>query len=135
MKVMSLFIQKSFFSIETITKLNYMKVNINPNIDKDDPQGYPSYPPTEDIYDKFQKAKNINPEEPSKVKNKVDFHKKRSSNEDAFSEDMSGDDLDVPGSELDDDQELNGEEDEENNYYSLGGDNHNDLEEDYNEYN
>ncbi len=38
-------------------------------------------------------------------------------------------DLDVPGSELDDDQEAIGEEDEENNYYSLGGDNHEDLEE------
>ncbi len=30
--------------------------------------------------------------------------------------------LDVPGSELDDDMEDIGEEDEENNYYSLGGD-------------
>ena len=39
-------------------------------------------------------------------------------------------DLDVPGSELDDDQEAIGEEDEENNYYSLGGEDHNDLEED-----
>jgi hypothetical protein len=38
--------------------------------------------------------------------------------------------LDVPGSELDDTDEVIGEEDEENNYYSLGGDNHNDLEED-----
>jgi len=36
----------------------------------------------------------------------------------------------VPGSELDDEQEAIGNEDEENNYYSLGGDNHNDLEED-----
>jgi len=39
-------------------------------------------------------------------------------------------DLDIPGSELDDADELIGEEDEENNYYSLGGDNHEDLEED-----
>lgn len=37
--------------------------------------------------------------------------------------------LDVPGSELDDEEELIGSEDEENNYYSIGGDNHNDLEE------
>ncbi len=42
----------------------------------------------------------------------------------------TGDDLDVPGSELDDDSEDLGEEDEENNYYSLGGDNHENLEED-----
>lgn len=41
-----------------------------------------------------------------------------------------GDDLDVPGAELDDADEGVGEEDEENNYYSLGGDNHDDLEED-----
>jgi hypothetical protein len=33
-------------------------------------------------------------------------------------------------SELDDKQEEIGSEDEENNYYSIGGDNHNDLEED-----
>ena len=41
-----------------------------------------------------------------------------------------GDDLDVPGSELDDSDEAIGEEDEENNYYSIGGDDHQDLEED-----
>jgi NAD(P)-dependent dehydrogenase (short-subunit alcohol dehydrogenase family) len=41
-----------------------------------------------------------------------------------------GDDLDVPGAELDDADEAIGEEDEENNYYSPGGDNHDDLEED-----
>ena len=39
-------------------------------------------------------------------------------------------DLDVPGAELDDTQEAIGSEDEENNYYSLGGDDHEDLEED-----
>jgi len=41
-----------------------------------------------------------------------------------------GEDLDVPGAELDDSAEEIGEEDEENNYYSLGGDAHDDLEED-----
>ena len=34
--------------------------------------------------------------------------------------DFSGDDLDVPGSEIDDDMEDLGSEDEENNYYSRG---------------
>jgi len=43
---------------------------------------------------------------------------------------VTGDDLDVPGSEDDDKNEDIGEEDEENNYYSLGGDAHDDLEED-----
>ena len=44
--------------------------------------------------------------------------------------DFSGRDLDVPGSELDDRAEALGDEDEENNLYSLGGENHEDLEED-----
>ena len=39
-------------------------------------------------------------------------------------------DLDIPGAEADDADEEIGEEDEENNYYSLGGDDHDDLEED-----
>ena len=39
-------------------------------------------------------------------------------------------DLDIPGAELDDKDEAIGEEDEENNYYSLGGDRHENLEED-----
>jgi hypothetical protein len=39
-------------------------------------------------------------------------------------------DLDVPGSENDDANEEIGEEDEENNYYSIGGDDHENLEED-----
>jgi hypothetical protein len=51
-------------------------------------------------------------------------------NEKEFSEDVSGDDLDIPGAELDDEDEAVGSEDEENNYYSIGGDNHNDLDED-----
>ncbi|MBA3649512.1 MAG: hypothetical protein H0W62_13340 [Chitinophagales bacterium] len=41
--------------------------------------------------------------------------------------DMTGEDLDVPGTELDDDNEMIGEEDEENNTYSLGGDRHDDV--------
>ena len=42
----------------------------------------------------------------------------------------TGDDLDVPGSEADDADEEIGEEDEEHNYYSIGGDAHENLEED-----
>ena len=48
----------------------------------------------------------------------------------AYRTTSTGDDLDIPGSELDDANEEIGEEDEENNYYSLGGDNHENLEED-----
>lgn len=43
---------------------------------------------------------------------------------------VTGEDLDVPGSEDDDANEDIGEEDEENNYYSIGGDSHENLEED-----
>lgn len=39
-------------------------------------------------------------------------------NEEIFAEDVTGGDLDVPGSELDDANEDIGEEDEENNSYS-----------------
>jgi hypothetical protein len=42
---------------------------------------------------------------------------------------VTGEDLDVPGADEDDVNEDIGEEDEENNYYSLGGDNHENLEE------
>ncbi len=42
----------------------------------------------------------------------------------------TGDDLDIPGVDLDDANEDIGEEDEENNYYSLGGDDKENLEED-----
>lgn len=90
--------------------------------------GYPLYPPSEDIYNNAKKEMKLNPEDLSK--SKIPNEDRGSLNEKDFQDDMSGDDLDVPGSELDDQQESVGSEDEENNYYSLGGDNHNDLEED-----
>ncbi|WP_308990892.1 hypothetical protein QLS71_012320 [Mariniflexile litorale] len=86
------------------------------------------YPPSEDIYNKGKKEIDLDPENPSKRKSLNEI--KATSNEKGFEDDMSGDDLDVPGSELDDQQESVGSEDEENNYYSLGGDSHNDLDED-----
>jgi hypothetical protein len=46
-------------------------------------------------------------------------------NEGSFKINISGSDLDIPGAELDDDEEDIGEEDEENNDYSLGADNEN----------
>lgn len=101
--------------------------------EKDTPEtvdlpGYPHYPPSEDIYTQGKKEIELNPEDVSKKK--ITNNKNGLLNEKTFKEDKSGDDLDVPGAELDDQQESVGSEDEENNYYSLGGDNHNDLEED-----
>lgn len=43
--------------------------------------------------------------------------------------DMTGEDLDVPEADLNDEKEVPGEGDEENSYYSIGGDNHENLEE------
>jgi hypothetical protein len=48
-------------------------------------------------------------------------------NEGSSMNNISGTDLDVPGTEDDDEDEKIGEEDEENNTYSLGGDNHDEI--------
>lgn len=85
-------------------------------------EGYPQYPPSDDIYSQVKQETELNPDDISKKKTPTE--EVGTSNEKSFDEDMSGDDLDVPGSELDDQQESVGSEDEENNYYSLGGDDH-----------
>lgn len=77
----------------------------------------PIYSADEDIYSKEKEVK-LDEDEQDDIKK---LHVKNKN---------EGDDLDVPGSELDDADEAIGEEDEENNYYSLGGDDHDDLEED-----
>jgi len=86
------------------------------------------YPPSEDIYQQFKEERDLNPEDISKKK--APNEKEDTWNEKDFKDVKTGADLDVPGSKLDDQQENVGSEDEENNYYSLGGDNHNDLDED-----
>ena len=80
--------------------------------------GDPEYSPEEDIYSK-EKKESFNEEGSD-----ADI------NEDKAEEPLTGEDLDIPGAESDDADEKIGEEDEENNYYSLGGDDHDDLEED-----
>jgi len=76
----------------------------------------PVYPEKEDIYQKFKETglDEDGEEGIHKLKGKIR---------------QEGDDLDVPGAELDDKEEAVGEEDEENNYYSVGGPDHDDLEE------
>ena len=91
--------------------------------------GYPSYPASEDIYSKFREEKNINPEDITKNKDQNETDKIRALNAKYFLDELCGNYLDIPGAELDDEQELMGNEDEENNYYSLGGDAHNNLDE------
>ena len=90
-----------------------------------DLNGYPVYPPEEDIYIQALKDSTISTEAISKIK----VSKEEEIVEIDTVKDLSDIDLDVPGSELDDEQEIIGSEDEENNYYSLGGDDHNDLDE------
>lgn len=77
--------------------------------------GYKIHPVSEDVYNQLQKSKHED------ITENVD--------EDDLMHEQLSEDLDVPGSELDDEDELTGSEDEENNYYSLGGDEHTDLDE------
>jgi hypothetical protein len=99
------------------------------NEDENNIQGYPLYPDNEDIYRKHVIEKNIDPEDTSKVKESIEKDKNETKNEKDFEDDLSGSDLDIPGSEMDDEQQNIGREDEENNYYSLGGDAHSNLDE------
>ncbi len=95
-----------------------MKTNLNdPNPQKGKKIfGDPEYSANEDIYNRQEKESFNDNELPA-----------QQDGDNAVSLDEG---LDVPGGELDDADEMVGEEDEENNYYSLGGDDHNDLEED-----
>jgi|GEM_PF-861926 len=88
---------------------------------------YPVYPSNEDIYSNFIKEEDLDPEQPSKLK--IPIVKSETPKQLDFWDEMSGEELDVPGADLDDEQEAIGSEDEENNFYSLGGDDHHDLDE------
>ena len=93
-----------------------MSKKSKPNNSKDKKFPLPIYKKEDDIYNK-EKEEPLEEEQPGKkIVSKADK--------------SPGEDLDIPGTELDDADEEIGEEDEENNYYSLGGDDHDDLEED-----
>jgi hypothetical protein len=91
----------------------------------DDLPGYPKYPAREDIYNQYKEEKDADPEEIFRRKLSLEDAGPGTNNELGFKNDLSGSDLDIPGSELDDAQEDIGSEDEENNFYSLGGDGNN----------
>ncbi|MCD6069098.1 MAG: hypothetical protein K0S33_3924 [Bacteroidetes bacterium] len=83
--------------------------------------GYPLYPEKEDIYNQAKEETEIDPEHPDQLKKPVEgIDAGRGLNELDFEDDVTGGDLDVPGVELDDQQEEIGSEDEENNIYSEG---------------
>ena len=91
--------------------------------------GYPHYPTNEDIYNNSEK-KDIDPDQLPLLIKTVANDKKIQWNEKDFTQDESGEDLDMTGAEFGDEKISNGNEDEENDYYSLGGDIHNNLDED-----
>lgn len=80
-----------------------MNTDKNTNTPNDDLPKELQYPASEDIFEQDEKLP---------LEEEV-------SSTDNDDEELPGEDLDVPGSELDDADESIGEEDEENNYYSL----------------
>jgi hypothetical protein len=78
--------------------------------------GYPKYPSSEDIYNNAKELSELDPED--LTKRKAPNELPDTPNEKDFRTVKTGDDLDVPGAELDDEAEDIGSEDEENNYYS-----------------
>ncbi|MDR3653706.1 MAG: hypothetical protein P4L34_12145 [Paludibacter sp.] len=113
--------------MEKLTDNKYPLVRQEGNEKKIILPGYPTHPVSEDIYNQGKEEEEIDPEQITRDKENEEAGK---NNEKDFMDDVTGDDLDVPGSELDDQEEETGNEDEENNLYSLGGDNHDDFEED-----
>ncbi len=87
--------------------------------------GYPAYPASEDITYRGEQE-DLDVEKVTRSA-RINNELARESSVDSGEMDEG---LDVPGADLDDSNEMIGEEDEENNYYSLGGDRHEDLEED-----
>ena len=115
-------------------KIHETKKNLaSPPVDDNqiDPlRGYPIYPAREDIYSKYTEEKDIDPADISMIKDINADDNVGSTRVKVLHEDISFQDLDVPGAELDDKMENIGSEDEENNYYSIGGDDHENLDED-----
>jgi hypothetical protein len=99
-----------------------MKKNTSKEIPAENVSSNLNYNPSDDIYNKNKLEQNIDPENTDELK--------QPNEEEEVNENNEIINLDVPGSELDDAQEEIGSEDEENNYYSIGGDGHNDMEED-----
>lgn len=62
--------------------------------------GYPLYPSSEDIFNKSTEMQAIYPENINVAKQANE--KSETANEKSFEEDRSGEDLDIPGVELDD---------------------------------
>ncbi|GAA4302840.1 hypothetical protein [Compostibacter hankyongensis] len=95
--------------------------------EEEDFPGYPPYPPEEDILTPRHAGRKV------KVDDSEEAPSEKVPELSQSKEDNTEEMPDVPGADLDDADESIGEEDEENNYYSLGGDRHEDLEDDRND--
>jgi hypothetical protein len=84
-----------------------------------------NYLPADDIYNKLEQVEDVDPEN---IAQAVVLYETQAADTLARKE-LAENELDVPGAELDDELEVTGGEDEENNYYSLGHDNHNKFDE------
>lgn len=113
-------------------KINKFSLSENQadNIDENAFLGYPFYHDSEDIYKNFQQEEDVNHEDISKIKLLNSTNALRWK---YLDNENSENDLDIPDTELDDLQEDIDSEDEQNNYCSLCGDDHEDLEEDQGE--
>jgi hypothetical protein len=98
------------------------------NQEDEDSSAYPLYRATEDIYNQSKNEGELDADSNTEIADPTsvikDWHDKE------FDADSLKSELDVPGADLDDTDKKTGREDEENDYYSIGGDEHNDLEED-----
>ena len=93
--------------------------NRSKKVEKDqDLQGYPLYPSNEDLYNRATEETEIDTANVRKRKSKN--MEREELNEKDFEQDMTAEDLDIPGNEDDESSMGAGGEDEENNYYSLG---------------
>jgi len=94
--------------------------------DDDATPGYPAYPASDDIYANETEV----PLNTTGLPVGTEATPETGWNEKDYTNEVSGDDLDVPGAELEENGvEQPGSEDEENEYFSLGGDDHDDLDE------
>jgi hypothetical protein len=116
--------------METKRDITYHSTKIIGHEDETNLPGYPLYPAGEDIYNKLDEETEIDPEDISQLKSTNEKDEPREGTDKNFYDKEAGSDLDVPGNEADEKENNAGSEDEENNFYSLGGDDHNDLEED-----
>ena len=124
--IILIFNMHSSETIKIYTTMKRAKVGLRQDYHQDNlDEGYEEYPPDEDIYSKAKLESEIDPDDISEKKR---IPKKGILDEDDYIYDEAGVEMDVTGSEFDDELEAIDHEDEERNYYSLSNDSIDDLE-------